>query len=925
LFAVVRSSADKERGMRLRLFCVMVGVLAICGCAAERTDIRFGALRPEPRSVDYKPGIATWTLPNKLTVAVLPDDRVNLVSVEVRYTVGAADDPPGKEGLAHLVEHLMFERKSQDGHLTLWDRLSLASLGHNAATSDDHTHYYAIGLADKLDDLLAIDLERMASGCKGIDQATLDHERAVVLDEALQRHYDERDKLRGALFGPGHPYGKFDGTRDLAGITLDDVCRFIDAHYAPDRAILVLSGRIPREAVHTIWAKFGAIQRRATGHQIAVESLHPAGETVELTTDLVESPTVVVAFPDAPWGSKEWIYDQMMWSLASGVVAGDQTRLEWMLGVSRYSDGGERAAMSGVMLRLKDARYADEAVARVFAAIHQLHTSVYDEAWISAAGTQQSELLERLESIHDRGALAASYLQFTTHGQFQLFQLAELQHADRQALYHRAELHTRDTARILRLAPPADRDRAGHLKLTGALAELDTPSDTIPVDAREAERPIALAADARPSGLRERRLANGLRVIMLANAHQPVFEARMVFPVGATAELEGKRELPGEAAALLQHDWDRERELTPLEQVTVTWVSRVGPMVQHWVDDATTTFSVSGFSLFADAELWRMHWLLDNGIFDPIQVARFPGRVAAEARRHDEDRVRDQLLRRTLFGADHPYARDNRIDVRVAAAKAITRADLGKFRDAFYRAHGATLILVGNFDPDAMDRQIDDLFGPWSAAPAPATAAIPAMRPPSQPTWLTMTDPEENQVRATLVFPAASPRKDTRGARAILGPMLNAHLNQVRKRFGASYGVYASYQLTLAGDYLHIDGELDAARAGDALGLIQRALDSLRTGGPALARQFVLARRAALAGALADPMRSSVAADRIERAVSLGLPADAAQRLPAEIAATTLQDVQALIAQDLDPAHLIGIVSGQPGEVDKALAAVKSR
>lgn len=157
---------------------VAVVGLAICGgCAAERSNVRFGSLAPARRT---------------------------LVSVEVRYTVGNAEDPPGKAGLAHLVEHLMFERKSQDGHGKLSDRIEQASLARNASTLPDRTHYYAIGLADKRDDLLAIDLERMASGCKGIDQATLAHERALVIDDIAQKHVDDVAKLHGALFRPGH-------------------------------------------------------------------------------------------------------------------------------------------------------------------------------------------------------------------------------------------------------------------------------------------------------------------------------------------------------------------------------------------------------------------------------------------------------------------------------------------------------------------------------------------------------------------------------------------------------------------------------------------------------------------------------------------------------------------------------------------------
>jgi zinc protease len=72
--------------------------------------------------------IVSWKLANQLTVAMMPDQRVNLVSVEVRYLVGAADDPPGKTGLAHLVEHLMFARRAEPGGPEIADRLAAVAL-----------------------------------------------------------------------------------------------------------------------------------------------------------------------------------------------------------------------------------------------------------------------------------------------------------------------------------------------------------------------------------------------------------------------------------------------------------------------------------------------------------------------------------------------------------------------------------------------------------------------------------------------------------------------------------------------------------------------------------------------------------------------------------------------------------------------------
>ena len=85
------------------LHASVVVMVALAACSSPRSNVRLGSLTPSQRSLDYDPGIVSWKLANQLTVAMMPDKRVNLVSVEVRYLVGAADDPPGKTGLAHLV------------------------------------------------------------------------------------------------------------------------------------------------------------------------------------------------------------------------------------------------------------------------------------------------------------------------------------------------------------------------------------------------------------------------------------------------------------------------------------------------------------------------------------------------------------------------------------------------------------------------------------------------------------------------------------------------------------------------------------------------------------------------------------------------------------------------------------------------------
>jgi hypothetical protein len=76
----------------------------------------------------------SWKLANQLMVAMMPDPRVNLVSVEVRYMVGAADEPAGKPGLAHRVEHVMFARRAGPGGPDIYNQLAAAALSYQAGT-----------------------------------------------------------------------------------------------------------------------------------------------------------------------------------------------------------------------------------------------------------------------------------------------------------------------------------------------------------------------------------------------------------------------------------------------------------------------------------------------------------------------------------------------------------------------------------------------------------------------------------------------------------------------------------------------------------------------------------------------------------------------------------------------------------------------
>src|ERR1041384_4550347 len=137
---------------------------------------------PTPPKIVFKHGEVRGRLQkNGLRFVVMPDPSTQLVEVDVRYEVGAREDPPGKAGLAHLVEHLMFQQRP-DGPETrpLMSVLQQVTLNMNAYTNWDTTHYMLNARAELIDALIKIEAMRMYYGCKTISEDEFLREREVV-------------------------------------------------------------------------------------------------------------------------------------------------------------------------------------------------------------------------------------------------------------------------------------------------------------------------------------------------------------------------------------------------------------------------------------------------------------------------------------------------------------------------------------------------------------------------------------------------------------------------------------------------------------------------------------------------------------------------------------------------------------------------
>src|ERR1700684_1504067 len=192
------------------------------------------------------PDVAHFTLANGLEVVVVPDHRAPVVTHMIWYKVGAADETPGKSGLAHFLEHLMFKGTEKNpGNAFSAD---VAEIGgqENAFTSSDYTGFFQRVPREHLKEMMALEADRI-TGLVLTDDVVRP-ELNVVLEEQNMRVANNPsarlgEQIDAALY-LNHPYGRpAIGWRDAIGkLTRDEALAFYRRFYTPNNAIVVVAG-----------------------------------------------------------------------------------------------------------------------------------------------------------------------------------------------------------------------------------------------------------------------------------------------------------------------------------------------------------------------------------------------------------------------------------------------------------------------------------------------------------------------------------------------------------------------------------------------------------------------------------------------------------------------------------------------------------
>ncbi len=225
------------------------------------------ALMPGADAAVFYP--TSFTLANGLHVIVVPNHLAPAVNQMVWYKVGSSDEAPGKTGLAHYLEHLMF-RGSTNVPAGEFSKIIAEQGGEdNAFTAYDYTAYFESVAADRLPMIMQMEADRMQN--LRIEPETATPELSVVLDERQQRTDNEPEgrfieKLSHTLL-PNHAYGRpvIGWKKEIERLSPADAREFYRKYYAPNNAIVIISGDVKVEDVMRLAAAtYGAVPMRDT-------------------------------------------------------------------------------------------------------------------------------------------------------------------------------------------------------------------------------------------------------------------------------------------------------------------------------------------------------------------------------------------------------------------------------------------------------------------------------------------------------------------------------------------------------------------------------------------------------------------------------------------------------------------------------------
>ena len=665
-----------------------------------------------------------FVLANGLTVLVHEDHKAPIVAVNTWYHVGSKNEKPGKTGFAHLFEHLMFSGSENFNYtyINAMERIGATNL--NGTTNGDRTNYFENVPSSMLDYVLFAESDRMGHLLGVLDQKKLDLQRGVVQNEKRQGENQPygvtRQLLAENTYPVGHPYSwtTIGSMQDLDAASMGDVQEWFKTYYGPNNVTVVIAGDVtPEVARQKVEKYYGAIPagppvvtrqawvaKRTGTHRDSVQDRVPQARLYRVWN---------VPQADSP---EEALLDLVAQILGQGKTSRLYKRLVYKDQVATSATATDNnSEIAGQFFLTLTAKPGGDLKTVEAAADQELQDFLKKgptEAELQLAKTQTygqyARIMERIGGFGGKSDILAKCQTFTGNPDCYKEYLKRIQAATPGSVRKVANEWLSDGDYVLEVQPFPTALKA-----------------SAPID-RSKEPATGSAMSLKLPPMQKATLSNGLKIVLAERHSAPVVNFSLLVNGGYSSDATSALGTCSFAQRMLE-------EGTP---------TRDSLKIGEELESLSAEFSAGANLDFATVDLDALKANIDKSLEIYADLILHPAFPEKEFTRLQKDRLAAiqrekvtpnfmalRVMPALLYGKDHPYSGAFLTTGTEATVSKMTREDLVKFHEAWFKPNNATLLIVGDTTLAEVTPKLERLFASWKSGEVPKQTIPSAPEP----------------------------------------------------------------------------------------------------------------------------------------------------------------------------------------------------
>lgn len=859
-----------------------------------------------------------FVLDNGLTVIVHEDHKAPIVAVNVWYHVGSKNEKPGKTGFAHLFEHLMFggSEHSQGRYIDAMERIGATDL--NGTTNNDRTNYFENVPTSAVDFTLWMESDRMGFLLGSLDQKTLDLQRGVVQNEKRQGENQpygvSRQLLTQNTYPAGHPYSwtVIGDMADLNAASMDDVKEWFKTYYGPSNVTIVLAGDIDvKTAKDKVEKYFGSIP---PGPPVAHQEVWIAkmtGTHRQIVQDRVPQARIYKVWNIPEYGSVDADYlDMVSDVLTSGKTSRFYKRLV-------YEDQIATDAAAFVSLNEIGGQFRVQATARPGQNLAQVEKELDEELARFLKDGPTPEELARVKAQHEasfvRGIeriggfggksdrLAQSQVFLGSPDAYKI-SLKRVQEATADDLKLAANRWLSDGVYVLEVQPfpqykaataGADRSKAPEI---GTPPELQLPK------------------------LQRAALSNGLKVILAERHEVPLVDFWLNLDAGYAADQFASPGTASLAMALLTGGTKKRTALQISDEQEL-----LGAQLRASSNLDMSVVELSALKSKLDPSLDLFADVILNPVFPESDFVRQQKQQLDRIQREKNTPVQMALrvLPGLMYGAGHAYGNPLTGSGTTASVEKLTREDLVKFHDTWFKPNHATLVVTGDTTLAEVTPMLEKLFADWRGGPTPEKN-IKSVPLPAKSVVYLIDKPGALQsilIAGEIAPPRANPEEIAiEAANDDIGGMFGSRLNMnLREDKHWSYGASSVLWAARAQRPFILVAPVQTDKTKESLAEMNKELRGILGDHPVTAEELSKIQANETLSLPGSFETLNAVGDSINDIVQFGLPDNYYETYAGKVRALKTSDVEEGAQAIVHPDNLIWVVVGDRAKIEAGI------